>query len=54
MKSVRSNRDWQAIVKGTIRAELARRSMSYRELTERLETLGIKGTNERTISNKIN
>ncbi len=51
---MRTNRDWQAVVKGTIRAELARRNMSYRELVERLEAIGIKGMSERTISNKIN
>jgi hypothetical protein len=54
MKRMRSNRDWQAIVKGVIRAELARRNMTYRELAERLEAVGVKGMNERTISNKIN
>jgi hypothetical protein len=34
-------------------AELARRNMSYRELAERLESMGVKGMNERTISNKV-
>ncbi|HKM71885.1 MAG TPA: DUF6471 domain-containing protein [Stellaceae bacterium] len=51
---MRSNRDWQAIVKGAIRAELARRNIGYRELAERLEAIGVKGMNERTISNKVN
>lgn len=51
---MRTNRDWQAVVKGAIRAELARRNMSYRELGERLEAIGVKGMNERTISNKVN
>lgn len=51
---MRTNRDWQAVVKGVIRAELARRNMSYRELAERLDAIGVKGMNERTISNKIN
>jgi hypothetical protein len=54
MKEMRSDRDWQAIVKGAIRAELARRNIAYRELAERLEAIGVKGLNERTISNKIN
>lgn len=27
--------------------------MSYRELAERLESMGVKGMNERTISNKV-
>jgi hypothetical protein len=53
-RSMRTNRDWQAIVKGAIRAELARRNMSYRELAEQLDAIGVKGMNERTISNKIN
>jgi hypothetical protein len=51
---MRTNRDWQALVKGAIRAELARRNMSYRELAERLEAIDVKGMNERTISNKVN
>jgi Domain of unknown function (DUF6471) len=51
---MRTNRDWQTLVKGGIRAELARRNMSYRELAERLEAIGVKGMSERTISNKIN
>jgi len=51
---MRTNRDWQALVKGAIRAELARRNMSYRELADRLESIGVKGMNERTISNKVN
>jgi hypothetical protein len=52
--TMRTNRDWQAVVKGAIRAELARRNIGYRELAERLEAIGVKGMNERTISNKIN
>src|SRR5215472_13508037 len=36
MRRMRSNREWQAIVKGAIRAELARRNIVYRELAERL------------------
>lgn len=50
---MRTNRDWQALVKGAIRAELARRNMSYRELTERLAAIGVRET-ERNLSNKIN
>jgi hypothetical protein len=51
---MRSNRDWQAIVKGIIRAELARRNIGYRELAERLEAIGVKGMNERPSLNKVN
>lgn len=36
-----------------IRAELARRQLSYADLAERLAALGIK-ENERNLSNKIN
>jgi Domain of unknown function (DUF6471) len=36
-----------------IRAELARRNMSYRELSERLAAVGARET-ERNLSNKIN
>jgi hypothetical protein len=50
---MRTNRDWQALVKGSIRAELARRNIGYRELAERLATIGVHET-ERNLSNKIN
>jgi hypothetical protein len=50
---MRTTRDWQAQAKGLIRAELARRQLSYADLAERLDTLGIK-ENERNLSNKIN
>lgn len=49
---MRSNRDWQAMAKGAIRAELARRQLGYKELSERLAELGVKET-ERNLSNKI-
>lgn len=45
-------RDWQAQVKGLLKAELARRDLTYGDLTEKLEAIGIKD-NERNISNKI-
>ena len=44
--------DWQAKVKGILRAELKRRNLGYRELAERLESLGVH-ENERNIANKI-
>ncbi len=50
---MRTNRDWQAQAKGLIRAELARRQLSYADLAERLATLGVKES-ERNLSNKIN
>jgi hypothetical protein len=45
-------RDWQAKVKGLLKAELKRRDLSYADLTDRLAAIGIKD-NERNISNKI-
>jgi uncharacterized protein DUF6471 len=48
----RTSRDWQAKVKGLLRAELARRQLSYVDLAERLEAIGIK-EDPRNIKNKI-
>jgi hypothetical protein len=45
-------KDWQAKVKGLLKAELARRSLTYADLTEKLAAIGVKD-NERNISNKI-
>ena len=50
---MRANRDWQAQAKGLIRAELARRQLSYADLADRLAALGVKES-ERNLSNKIN
>ncbi len=44
--------DWQARVKGILKAELKRRNLGYRELAERLESFGVHET-ERNIANKI-
>src|SRR6266852_7069803 len=46
------SRDWQALVKGILKAELKRRNLSYADLTEKLAAIGIKD-NERNIANKI-
>ncbi len=46
------SKDWQALVKGILKAELKRRNLSYADLAERLKVIGIKD-NERNISNKI-
>ncbi len=43
---------WQARVKGILKGELKRRNVSYRELAERLERLGVHET-EQNIANKI-
>ncbi len=44
--------DWQAQVKGILKAELKRRNVSYADLAEKLAAVGIKD-NERNIANKI-
>ena len=45
-------KDWQARVKGILKAELKRRDTSYRDLAKKLEAIGVKDS-ERNISNKI-
>jgi hypothetical protein len=45
-------KDWQAQVKGLLKAELKRKNLSYAGLAEKLAAIGIKD-NERNISNKI-
>ena len=45
-------KDWQALVKGILKAELKRRNLSYADLAEKLASLGVKD-NERNIANKI-
>ena len=51
-KSKANTKAWQARVKGVLKAELKRRNVSYRDLAEKLEAVGVKD-NERNISNKI-
>lgn len=46
------DKDWQNRVKGILKAELKRRNVSYKQLAERLEAMGIHET-ERNINNKI-
>ncbi len=46
------NPEWEQRVKGILKAELKKRGFGYRELAEKLETLGIHET-ERNIANKI-
>lgn len=45
-------KDWQALAKGLLKAELVRRNLSYADLAAKLGEIGIKD-NERNISNKI-
>jgi hypothetical protein len=49
---VRKSKDWQAKVKGILKAELKRRDLSYRDLADKLASIGVKDS-ERNISNKI-
>ena len=49
---MKSTRDWQAQAKGIIRGELKRRNLSYKDLTDRLEQIGVKET-EKNVVNKI-
>ena len=44
--------DWQAQAKGIIRGELKRRNLSYKDLADKLQAIGVKDT-ERNIANKI-
>jgi hypothetical protein len=48
----RKSRDWQARVKGLLKAELSLRGLSYADLADRLAELGVK-ENRRNITNKI-
>jgi len=44
--------DWQARVKGLLKAELKKKGVSYRDLAEKLTAMGIPET-EPNIANKI-
>src|SRR5437660_12318602 len=37
-------KDWQALVKGLLKAELKRRNLSYADLAEKLEAIGSRTT----------
>ena len=45
-------RDWTAYTKGLLRAEMARRQINYRALTEKLAAVGLEET-EPNVRNKI-
>ena len=49
---MKADKAWQDRVKGLLKAELKRRNLSYKQLAERLEAVGIHET-ERNINNKI-
>ncbi|MQA65530.1 MAG: hypothetical protein GEU76_06480 [Alphaproteobacteria bacterium] len=46
------DKEWQDKVKGILKAELKRRNVSYKQLADRLEALGVHES-ERNINNKI-
>jgi len=45
-------RDWQAHVKGILKAELKRKDISYKELADKLHAVGVK-ENDANIRTKI-
>ncbi len=49
---VMAERDWTAEVKGILRAEMARKHLSYKDLVEKLAAIGISET-EANLRNKI-
>jgi len=48
----RPSQEWQNRARGLLRAELARRDVSHKELVERLAAIGVKES-ESNISNKL-
>ena len=48
----RPSQEWQDRARGLLRAELARRNVSQKELVERLARIGATET-EKTVSNKL-
>ncbi len=46
------DKEWSDRVKGILKAELKRRNVSYKQLAERLEEMGVHDS-ERNINNKI-
>jgi len=48
----KSGKDWQAAVKGLLKAELKRRDLSYADLAGKLAVIGVKDSG-RNISNKV-
>lgn len=50
---LRRPEDWAALSKGLLKAELVKRGISYQQLAERLEKLGVQYTTE-NLTNKVN
>ena len=44
--------DWEARARGIIRAEMAKQNVTYSQLTERLESIGVH-EDERNLRNKV-
>jgi hypothetical protein len=44
--------DWEAKARGILRAEMARQNVSYLQLVERLESIGVT-EDERNLRNKV-
>jgi len=51
-KAKQKPKDWQAKVKGLLKAELKRRDLSYADLAGKLAEIGVKDS-ERNIANKL-
>lgn len=47
-----ADKEWQDRVKGILKSELKRRNLSYKQLAEKLEEIGVQET-ELNIKNKI-
>ena len=47
-----TDKEWQDLVRGMLRAELARRNLSYVDLADRLRAIGVEET-PKNLSNKI-
>jgi len=44
--------DWEAKARGIIRAEMAKQNITYSQLTQRLESIGVQ-EDERNLRNKV-
>jgi hypothetical protein len=50
--AMHEDRDWTAYTKGLLRAEMVKRNLSYRDLVEKLASMGLRET-EANLRNKI-
>ncbi len=48
----KKSKNWKSVVKGLLKAELARKDLTYGDLAEKLKAIGVKD-NERNIANKL-